>query len=113
MLPLGIFNSPLNIQLIGPQRGLERKQIGERLRGNENERDKQKKKEKERKGEKNKESENKTNKRERESESVQVKQNRFTTCFKTCGTGSLTYRGWGWVQSPFDAPANQTDRQDW
>ena len=111
MLPLGIFNSPLNIQLIGPQRGLERKQIGERLRGNENERDKQKKKEKER-GRKIKRVKTRRT-RGRESESVRVKQNRFTTCFKTCGTGSLTYRGWGWVQSPFDAPANQTDRQDW
>ena len=36
---------------------------------------------------------------------LQYKQDRFTTCFKTCGTGSLFWR--------VDRGCKQTDRQDW
>ena len=31
-----------------------------------------------------------------------LKQDRFSTCFKTYGTGSLTHGGWRWVQIAFD-----------
>ena len=35
-----------------------------------------------------------------ERKEVQGKQDRFLTCFKTCGTGSPILRGGEWVQSP-------------
>ena len=37
---------------------------------------------------------------ETENKAIQEEQDRFTTCFKTCGTGSTILRGGEWVQSP-------------
>ena len=45
------------------------------------------------------------NKQKEERKSKRKKQDRFTTCFKTCGTGSLFG---GWVEGP----SKQTDRTD-
>ena len=48
----------------------------------------------------------------KESEAHYKKQDRFTTCFKTCGTSPLVFWGLEWVQIPFGVKATQTDRQD-